>query len=174
MGIGGVNSRQQNNSVNSLQNLYNYGFTSGKSNVAAGGTSMDQAGGYYSKLLSGNRTTAMSAIAPESNAVLAQGDAARRQQAASGTARGGGTAGANQQQQTQENATIDNALFAARPAAAEGEAKLGAQQEAFGLNQLQIGGTAAGNAGEIATKARSQAAQEQASAITAGIGLIFG
>ena len=91
-----------------------------------------------------------------------------------GTARGGGVAGTNQQQQTDENAAVDNALFAARPAAAKGTAEIGTARANEGLGLLSTAGGATANAGDIATRARSQAAQEQAAAIQAGIGLIFG
>lgn len=174
LGIGGKNSKQQNQAIGNLNNLFSFGFGAGKDSTSAGNASLGQAGGYYSSLLSGNRSALQSAIAPEANQVRTAADASRRQQAATGTARGGGVAATNQQQSDQTNATIDNALFAARPAAAQGEAQVGAAQAQEGLGLLNNAGTSTGNAGSIATNARQQAASEQASAITAGIGLIFG
>jgi hypothetical protein len=174
LGIGGVNSKQQNQSIGNLNNLFSYGFGQGQSNVAAGNQSLGQAGSYYSSLLSGNRSALQTAMAPETNQVRSAADAQRKQQASMGTARGGGVAGANQTQQDQTNAQIDNAIFAARPAAAQGAANVGAATAGIGENLLATGGTATAAAGDIATKARQQAAQEQASAIQAGIGLIFG
>jgi hypothetical protein len=116
----------------------------------------------------------MQAIAPEANAVQAQGDAARRQQAASGTARGGGTAGANQTAKDAEMARIDNALFGVRPGAVAQEQALGTTQMSQGLQFAGLGATGASNAGSIATSAREQAMKAQAAAIQMATGAIFG
>lgn len=161
LGIGGSSAKTDRNqtlsSYQDLNNLFNFGFGTGKSGIAQGGATtaagvsdLDSAGGYFSKLASGNRPAMMSAIAPTANAIQSQGDASRRQQVATGTARGGGTAGANQQQKSDQMAQIDNALFAVQPAAAKEQAgiggqlaQVGAQQTGLGINELNL---AAGSA----------------------------
>lgn len=121
------------------------------------------------------------AEAPAINATQSAADAAKRQQAAMGTARGGGVAGTNQTRQDTVQAQIDNALFGVRPGAAAGEAQtsgkiadVGTAQMAEAMQALGIAGTATSNAGDIATRARQQAAQEQAAAIQSVVGAIFG
>jgi hypothetical protein len=159
LGIGGVNSKQQNASIGNLQNLFNFGLNTGQAGTSAGGANLGTAGSYYSNMLSGSRPAVLQAMAPETNTIQARADAQRRQLAATGTARGGGTAGTNQQQQTDVNAAIDNALFAARPAAAKGLTDVGGTQLNAANQALGIAGGAAGDAGKIATGARSQAGQ---------------
>ena len=166
MGIGGKNSKQQNQSVNNLESLFNFGFGTGKQANAAGNSALGAAGSYWNSLLGGNRTAAQAAIAPEANQIAAAGDASRRQQAAMGTARGGGVAGANQQQQTGEQAQVDNALFAVRPTAAAQTANIGNSLLSESANLFGTSAGAAGSAGNIATNARSQAASEQQSIIS--------
>jgi hypothetical protein len=174
LGIGGKNSKQQNQAVGNLNNLYNFGFGSGKSELSSANSNLSGAGDYFNKILSGNRSAVQSAVAPETNMVRSASDAQRRQQGTIGTARGGGVAATNQTRQDTTNAAVDNAIFSARPAAAEGAAKVGSEEAAIAGNLFGTAGTATSNAGDIATRARSQAAQEQAAAISAGIGLIFG
>jgi hypothetical protein len=174
LGIGGKNSKQQNQAVGNLNNLFNFGFGTGKTETGAGGANLDAASGYFSKLASGNRPAMMQAIAPETSAIRSQGDASRRQAAASGTARGGGTAGENQTQKDRQMAQIDTALFGARPAVAKEVAAIGGTQAAVGGNLLGTASSSTAYAGDIATGARTQAAKEQASAIQMAIGAIFG
>jgi hypothetical protein len=188
MGIGGKNSKQQNQSIDNLSNLFNFGMDTAKKDTASGNATtnaglsgLGDANSYFKSLTTGNRAAMQQAEAPAINATVSGADAARRQQEASGTARGGGVAGQNQQQQTDTMAKIDNALFGVRPAAAQQEAAtsgkiadVGTQQRELGLQAAGIGGTAASNAGSIATNARQQAAQEQAAAIQMAIGAIFG
>jgi hypothetical protein len=156
--------------VNNLENLYNFGFGTGKQANAAGNSSLGAAGSYWNSLLSGNRAATSAAIAPETNQINSAADASRRQQAATGTARGGGVAGANQQQQTNTQAQVDNAIFAVRPQAAQQTAQIGGQElnEAQGL--FGTSASAAGAAGNIATQARQESASEQQSII----GDVFG
>jgi len=175
LGIGGINSRQQNQSVGNLNNLFNFGFGAGKSETSAGNASVGQgqsalgaAGNYFSKIASGNRQAQLQAAAPVSNAILSQGDASRRQQASEGTARGGGVASTNQTQKDAQMAQVDNALFGAQGSAAKEEAGIGAQESQVGLGQLSAANSllnnsayASGTAGNIATQARQQAGQEQ-------------
>ena len=174
LGIGGKNSKQQNQAIGNLNNLFSFGLSTGKQETSAGNQSLDTAGGYFNKIASGNRAALQQAVAPEANAVQKQADAARRQQAATGTARGGGVASTNQTQKDQVMAQIDNALFGVRPTAAAEMEKIGGTQLAAGEGALNTAGGAASNAGKIATDARQQAAQEQAAAIQTAVGAIFG
>jgi len=192
LGIGGINSKQQNQSIGNLNNLFNFGMSAGKSGLATGGHtqasalgSLADANTYFKNLASGNRAATTQAVAPAINSTLAASDAAKRQQSAMGTARGGGVAGTNQQREQATQAQIDNALFGVRPAAAGQAAQIqaetagktadiGTSQMQAALQALGIAGTATSNAGDIATKARQQAAQEQAAAIQSVVGAIFG
>src|SRR6266446_4756935 len=103
-----------------LSNVFNFGIGSAKKEQAAGGDLLGQAGGYYSKLLSGDRAATMQAVAPVANAATSQADAAKRGLAESGTARGGGVNAASQQLDTQTRASIDTAVNQARVEAAKG------------------------------------------------------
>lgn len=170
MGIGGKNSKQQNESIGNLNNLFSFGLDTGKAGVAkgnattsAGLSGLGDANSYFKNLASGNRTTMMQAAAPEINAVENQSDAARRNAAADGTARGGGTASTNQTAKETTMAQIDNLLFGTRPAAAKEEAAtsgkiadVGTAQSGMGIYGLQTAGGAASAAGNIATSARQQ------------------
>lgn len=148
LGIGGSSAktdrRQTLTSYEQLNNLYNFGLATGKSGVDTGrattaqgvsGLSSSQA--YWQKLMSGNRPALEQAVAPETNAVQSQGDAARRNAAATGTARGGGTAGANEQQKTDQMARIDNLLFGVRPQAAQQEAAVSGEIANVGTTEMQ-------------------------------------
>lgn len=188
LGIGGKNSKQQNQAIGNLNNLFNFGLQTGQKGVATGGATqgaglagLSDANSYFKRLASGNRSAVQQGAAPEINATQSAADAAKRQQAAMGTARGGGVAGANQTRQDAVQARIDNALFGVRPAAATQEAQtsgkiadVGSTQMQQALSALGIAGTATSNAGDIATRARQQAAQEQAAAIQSVVGAIFG
>jgi hypothetical protein len=162
LGIGGSSAKTDRNqtlaSYQQLNNLFNFGLSTGKTGVTTGtGTTAAGVGGlensqaYWQKLMSGSRPALMQAAAPEINAVQSQGDAARRQAAASGTARGGGTAGANQQQKTDQMAQIDNALFGVRPTAAKESGVVSSQIANVGENQMQAALTALGIAGNAAS-----------------------
>jgi hypothetical protein len=123
-----------------LSNVFNFGISSAKQGIGA-------AQNYFGKLLSGNRTVAEQAIAPETNQMNAASDAQKRQLSTSGTARGGGTAPANQTRQTDVMGQIDNLLFGAQQGAAKGEAQTG---EAG----LQAGGQAGQNLTADSIKSR--------------------
>lgn len=155
-GAGGTNSRQQNQSIGNLNNLFNFGLGGAKSALNTGNSALGAATSYFSKILSGNRPAMQQAVAPETNAVLSQNDAARRQQSTMGTARGGGTAGANQQQKTNMMAQIDNLLFGARPGAAKETADIGKTQVQEGTTLASTAGSAGYAEGSVATEARSQ------------------
>jgi hypothetical protein len=172
LGIGGKNSKQQNQAAEGSFNLFNQNLQRGGMASAAGGARQDTGAGYFEKLTSGNRPAMMQAIAPEANAVQSQTDAGRRQLEARGTSRGGGTAGANQTLKDAEMARIDNALFGVRPAAAKEIGDIGARQIAQGTQNYSIAGSAAGTEGNIAAQGRQQAMDAQNSIISDMLGFI--
>jgi hypothetical protein len=121
LGIGGSTKTDRKETLQGygdLGNIFNFGISTAKQGIGA-------AQNYFGKLLSGNRTVAQQAIAPEVNQVNAASDASKRQLATSGTARGGGTAPENQTRQTDVMGQIDNLLFGAQQGAAKGEAQTG-------------------------------------------------
>jgi len=150
-GIGGSSSKTDRSTTlkgyGALENVFNYAIPSGEA-------ATDTSSAYFSKLLSGDRATAMQAIAPEANAAVAGSDAQKRQQSAMGTARGGGTAGGNQTRQQDVMAQIDNMLFGARSGAA---GKLGA----MGGQLLSTGGGAASDL--LSSSIQSQQASDKKS-----------
>src|SRR5205807_258242 len=79
-----------------VKNIFNYALPAAKGAVGEGKEMLGTAGDYYKKLLSGDRTAALQAVAPEAAGVNARTDAARRQLSTSGTARGGGVASTSQ------------------------------------------------------------------------------
>jgi hypothetical protein len=146
LGIGGSSAKtdrkQQLAGQGMLQNVFNYslphaeaGAETGKQTTQAGLSGLDQAKAYWQKLLTGNRTATMQAVAPETNAARAESDATARQTSAMGTARGGGTAEAGQQRDTDLMAKVDNLLFGARPAAAGQVADIGRTEAGVGLSE---------------------------------------
>jgi hypothetical protein len=147
-----------------LKNVFNWALPfgqqqarTGQATTAAGVQDLGKAGGYFGKLASGDRPTALEAVAPQTNAALAQSDAEKRQLAASGTGRGGGVAGVNQQRDTDLMAKIDNMLFGARTAGAGGLAKVGEAESGVGLGEtgqgIQAGSLASSSAGELGREA---------------------
>jgi hypothetical protein len=143
-----------------MKNVFNWALPFGQSQARTGQATTAQgvqdlgnAGGYFRKLASGDRPTALQAVAPQTNAALAQSDAEKRQLGEMGTARGGGAVGVNQQRDTNLMAQIDNMLFGARTAGAQGEAGVGQAEAGVGLGEtgqgIQAGGLASGTAGEM-------------------------
>lgn len=161
LGIGGKNSKQQNQSVNNLENTFNYGFDAAKGATAAGNESLGTAGSYFKNILSGSRPAMSQAVAPETNAVASQADATKRQASTMGTARGGGTAGAQQTAKDAAMAKIDNLLFGVRPEAAKETAQIGEAKMQEGAGLFNVASGSASKAGDIATGARKQAGDEQ-------------
>jgi len=146
--------------IGDMSNVYNWALPFGQSQArtgqattAAGTQNLGQAGSYFGKLASGDRSTALQAVAPASNAALAQSDAEKAQLANMGTARGGGAVGVNQTRDTDLMSKIDNMLFGARTAGAQGEAGVGQAQAGVGLGEtgqgIQAGGLAANTANEM-------------------------
>jgi hypothetical protein len=177
-GIGGSASKtdrsNQLTSFSGLKNLFNWALPAGQAatgagqNILSGAASTAQnAGNYFQRLMSGNRTALQGAIAPAANAAQVQADAQRRQLAASGTARGGGVAGVQQQQKETTLAKIQNMLFGARTAGAEGslqaartQAGIGGTEAGIGTNLIGSAGTAASNLGELAGSSRQTSLQQ--------------
>ncbi len=169
--------KEQLSGYGDLANVFNFGMNQGKAGVGAGmGTeagALEQLGGpasYYQKLLSGNRASAMSAVAPTVNAVNSQTDAAARQASASGTARGGGGNAQQQQIDTTKQGLVENAITGAREGAAGGAADvagkvagIGGTQLSAALNLLGLGEHAAATLTDEANRSRetSQALHNQ-------------
>jgi hypothetical protein len=139
-----------------LNNLFNFGFASGTSETGAAQDQLGQAGSYYSKLLSGDRAATLSAVAPTTNAVNAQSDAAKRQIATSGTARGGGTNATGQSINDQTRAQIDTAVSNAKSGAAKGATEVGNSMASQASNLLGMGTTAASNLTQLAGDSRAE------------------
>src|SRR5215469_3069679 len=192
LGIGGNSSNtDRKNTLQGyadLSNVFNFALPTAQKGAATGAatTQTGLAGltsslNYWQNLLGGNRTAITQAVAPETNAIQAQSDAAARQQAAMGTARGGGTAAANQDRQTQTQAQIDQGILAARPQAAQQEAAVGGKiadvgttQMAQALNALGIGETSAANLTDISSKARAIDYQINKGSVDSILGTILG
>lgn len=150
LGLGGASWKTDRKTelqgFSDLHNVFNFALPFAKSatqtganTTAAGTDAMSSSLGYWQKLLSGNRTTAQQAVAPEANAAMSQSDALKRQQASSGTARGGGVNAVNQQRDTDTMSKVDNALFGARPQAATQVASVGNSLARTGLGEQSIG-----------------------------------
>jgi hypothetical protein len=158
LGIGGASYKTDRkvelNAMQGLSNVFNFALPQAKPALASGNESLSEAGGFWSKLLSGNRAATGAAVAPETNAALAKSDAAKRQLATSGTSRGGGTASVNQQRDTDVMSKVDNLLFGARKEAAGETAKIGGAQLSEAGNLLGVGTTAESNLADISAKAR--------------------
>lgn len=84
----------------------------------------------------GDRTAAMTAVAPEIQSINETADSQRRTEAEFGTSRGGGVAGQRQQAETDRMTAINNALFGARPIAATQAARIGETEARIGMDQL--------------------------------------
>lgn len=146
LGIGGGPSKETRTAWGNEQNVFNYALPLAKetaatstATTAAGVGSMEGVKKYFQDIMSGSRPAQFAAIAPEMNAINAQSDASRSARAAFGTQRTGGTAGANMEADTARMTAANNALFAARPVAAEGAAKIGEAEANIGSQQFANG-----------------------------------
>ena len=155
---------EQLNAYGDMRNVFNWALPFGQSQAktgqattAAGVGNLADAGNYYRKLASGDRATALQAIAPQTNAAIAQNDAQKRELGQMGTARGGGAVGFNQQRDSDLMAKVDNMLFGARGAGAAGEAGVGQAESGVGLGQtgqgIQSAGLASGTAQALGRQA---------------------
>jgi hypothetical protein len=142
-----------------LGNIFNFGLNQATSTASAASSALQGPQAYWASILSGNRPAMQQAVAPETNAVNAAGDAQRRQQEAMGTARGGGTASANQTAETGRMAQIDNLLMQARPEAAKESARVGETELADSINALGVTGNAASNLTAISADSRKTSIQ---------------
>lgn len=156
MGKGSAKTDRQNTlaGYGGLRDIFNFATPTGKAEFGAGQEDLGKASDYWTKLLSGDRATMEQAVAPETNAVLSQADAAKREQASMGTSRGGGTAGANQRIQDESMAKVDNLLFGARPAAAKAEESIGGTELSAAMRALGLSETAASDLTALSSKSR--------------------
>jgi hypothetical protein len=139
-----------------LSNLFNFGFSSGTAETGQAQSQLGQAGGYYSSLLSGNRSATLGAVAPTVNAANATTDAAKRGIATSGTARGGGVNATGQTIDDSKRASIDTAVNAAKAGAAKGATAVGGTEAAQASNLLGMGETSASNLTSLAGSSRAE------------------
>ena len=181
LGLFGGNSAKRDRSeqldaYTDLRNVFNFSMPQAQAQTAAGASDTGAASGYWKKLLSGDRPTAMQAIAPEAAAATSANDASKRQLATSGTARGGGVAGVNQQRDQDVMGKVDQLLFGARGGAASGEAALGTTESKTGLEAAEIGSQAMQASGKLASANRSQSQQihnDAFSSAVSGVGDIL-
>ncbi len=164
LGLFGGNSAKRDRSeqldaYTDLRNVFNFSIPQAKQQTAAGASDTGAASSYWKKLLSGDRPTAMQAIAPETAAATSANDAAKRGLAASGTARGGGATAVNQQRDQDVMGKVDQLLFGARGGAASGEAALGTTESKTGLEAASIGAESAAASGKLASANRTQSQQ---------------
>lgn len=159
LGIGGSSAKTDRTTTlagyGDLSNIFSFAMPTATSLTAAGTAGLDAASGYWQKLLSGNRATALSAIAPETSAIEAGEDATRRQMATSGTARGGGVASTAATAHDKSMSEIDTAIMGARPQAAGEVAKIGSTEVSAGLNALGLGENAAADLTKDAISSRT-------------------
>lgn len=159
LGVGGSSSgtdrKAQLGGYGDLSNIYNTGITGGTDATS-------KAAGYNSKILSGDRSSIMSALSPEIGAITGLANQNKKQQASMGTARGGGTDALNQQQQQNTQAEVSNTINTARPEAAKSEAGLG-------TSLLGTANSAAGTlTGDAINSYKTTSAQNAATGAAAG------
>jgi hypothetical protein len=139
-----------------LNNLFNFGFNSGATETKQSQDLLGQAGGYYSKVLSGDRAATLSAVAPTVNAANATTDATKRGISQSGTARGGGVNATTQTLEDKKRASIDTAITAAKGGAASGAASVGGTMASQASNLLGMGERSAESLTELAGNSRKE------------------
>jgi hypothetical protein len=163
LGVGGsaakTDRKEQLQGYGDLNNLFNFGFSSGKAETGQAQDLLGQAGAYQSKLLSGDRAATLSAVAPTVNAANATTDAAKRSLSASGTARGGGVNAVGQSLNTQKRANIDTAVNTAKAGAASGATATGGTMAAQAGQLLGVGTSSAESLTADASNSRSTSAQ---------------
>lgn len=147
--------KQQLAGFGDLSNIFNFSTNTGKTQSGAASDLLGQAGGYYSKLLGGDRAATLSAVAPTVNAATQQTDAAKRQIAGSGTARGGGVNATTQTLDDSKRANIDSAVNSAKSGAAAGAAQVGGTVASQASNLLGLGGSVAGDLSKLAGDSRT-------------------
>jgi hypothetical protein len=122
----------------------------GGTNTKRGLQDIDKASKYFSDIMSGDPSKVLAASAPEVNAVVGAGDAAKREQASMGTARGGGVAGENQKIADRNRAATGTIIAEKRGEGARGVAETGREEAGIGLSQTGLGLGAEESAGSVA------------------------
>jgi hypothetical protein len=157
----------------------------GTANTQTGLGSLDAVKQYWTGILSGSRPAQMAAAAPEINAINEASAAQRAKEGAFGTSRGGGTNASLQDAETQRMTDINNAIFATRPAAAQGltttakaQADIGLQQMESGLRAIGLSEDAVKSILDSATNARQQSTSQNNNMMdqigqAIGLGLMF-
>jgi len=172
LGIGGSSAKTDRSGElagwANLQKMSNWAIPAGQQALSSGMQSLGSAGQYFGNILSGNRAKVSQAVAPETAAARSQSDASARQLATSGTARGGGVGATNQQRDQQLRAHVDQAIFGARPAAAQGAMQVGQAQAATGLGAGTLGEYATSDWVKTAIASRQTDLQQQ-NAIGSGV-----
>jgi hypothetical protein len=148
--------KQQLAGFGDLSNLFNFGMKSGQNETGQSQDLLGQAGGYYSKLLSGDRAATLSAVAPTVNAANSQTDATKRNIASSGTARGGGVNAVTASLDDSKRANIDNAVNDAKGKAAIGATATGGTMASQAGQLLGIANNSAANLTELAGDSRKE------------------
>lgn len=160
LGIGNASFKtdrgMQLTGMQSMKNIFNYAIPQGENMQASGTESLDKAGDYWSKILSGNRSAVSAAVAPETNAIRSSADARKRQLASSGTARGGGVNETSQRMETDTASKTDSAILGARPEAAKQTAAIGKTKLDDAARILGLGAETATEFTDIAMKSRAQ------------------
>jgi hypothetical protein len=123
--------------TNSLAGAGGGSYNRGADVFEKGLSTMQPSVDYWTKLLTGDRGTAMNAISPAVHAVNSQADQQRRTLAEG--PRGGGTASNLAQLPQQQTAIISNLLSGAQSGAAQPLAHAGTAQSSLGLNEQEIG-----------------------------------
>lgn len=150
-------------------------FDTGTGTFGAGINAMQPSLDFFQKLLAGDRSTALSALAPQVSAVTDQANQ-QREQVAQGP-RGGGTASALVQQPQAETAQLTNLLAGAQTAAAPAAANVGATQAGLGTQEQGVGLGAFQQAlnGLIARRQQNtQVDMNNVNNLTKGLGQVYG
>jgi hypothetical protein len=160
--------------INGSWNVFNAGMPlsqqqsqSGQAGQATATQGLGQASDFWKSILSGNSTSIAAATAPLTNAAVNQADAAKRQEASMGTARGGGTNEGNQQIESNTRATVNNDVFSALPAAAQGEQSVATAQGSLGSSQLMQSLQALGLSAEEANQITNSSIASRSTSIQA-------
>jgi hypothetical protein len=158
-----------------LNNLFNFGMKSGANETGQSQDLLGQAGAYYSKLLSGDRASTLSAVAPTVNAANATTDAAKRSIATSGTARGGGVNATTQTLDDQKRASVDSAINDAKSKAAGGATAVGGTMASQAGNLLGVADSSATSLTSLAgnSRAESNALHQQTAKSTGDLAADF-
>lgn len=126
----------------------------GLSALQRGGKLLEQPINYFSKLLSGDRQSMLSAVAPEVNSIVGQYDTAKRA-AAQFSPRGGGRIQQLENLPYQQQGQITGLLEQVRPEAAQALTKISGMLQQLGIDESALG------ASEIRSASAEKDYQEQ-------------